>query len=368
MYFPPPRCAYGDADTSVLKLEDGEIPFTQKFKYLGSLITSDLKEDAEIDSRIRAATAAFASIRSQFFSSKQIRTEHKRIAYEGIVMSILLYGCETWSLTCKLQRRLESFHNRCIRIMCRVTMWHVKEHRITSESLLSRVNMHPMAFYLARRRLRWGGHVYRMDQSRLPKKFLTAWVNHERPRGRPQYVYGHGLTRDLRNAGIDLATWETLAADEEMWHEITEQRDVHRKAKPQKYFRCVPRFSLSPLPPCSYASVLATGGPVAPGAVTRLNLSASFDTPAVPTPTSLSRSPTLSTPSAPFPPPPSDMSPSNASDSSSLFTGPGPDSESLTPNTTVTVTPGKQPVVLRRSARLAQKAKAAHAKSPGRYF
>ena len=127
----------------------------------------NLKDDDEIEARIRSAQGAFQSIRIQFFSAKGIKNVHKKTAYEGLVLSILLYGCETWSLTKQQLNRLQMFHNRCVRAMCRVTMWHVREHRITQQSLESRIQLEPFQYYLTRRRLRWAGHVSRMDFTRL---------------------------------------------------------------------------------------------------------------------------------------------------------------------------------------------------------
>ena len=118
----------------------------------------------------------------QFFSAKGIKDVHKKNAYEGLVLSILLYGCETWSLTKQQLNRLQMFHNRCVRAMCRVTMWHVREHRITQQSLESRIQLEPFQYYLARRRLRWAGHVSRMDFTRLPRMFSSSWVDHKWPR------------------------------------------------------------------------------------------------------------------------------------------------------------------------------------------
>jgi hypothetical protein len=49
---------------------------------------------------------------------------------------------------------------------------------------------------ISNRKLRWAGHVRRMDWSRLPRKFLTSWVDVPRCRGRA-HSYGHDLTREL---------------------------------------------------------------------------------------------------------------------------------------------------------------------------
>ena len=112
MYFPAPGLKYEDADTSPLLVDGGEVPFTEKFKLLGSLLAYNLKDNSEIDARIRSAQGAFQAIRKQF-SAKGIKNVHKKTAYEGLVLSILLYGYETWSLPKQQLKRLQMFQLIC---------------------------------------------------------------------------------------------------------------------------------------------------------------------------------------------------------------------------------------------------------------
>jgi hypothetical protein len=99
------------ADTSDLLVDGGNIPFVKQFKYLGSYITSDLKDDFDIDARIKAAGAAFASARKNFFASKDIAPVHKGIIFTGLITFILLYGCEAWALSAAALHRLQMFYN-----------------------------------------------------------------------------------------------------------------------------------------------------------------------------------------------------------------------------------------------------------------
>ena len=103
--------------------------------------------------------------------------------YNALVLSILLYGSEAWCLREDLFNRLRSFHNRCIRSMCRITMAHMMKHRITSKSLFERLGVGSFDSYYNRRLLRWAGHVARMPMDRMPRKLLTGWVEHARPVG-----------------------------------------------------------------------------------------------------------------------------------------------------------------------------------------
>ena len=107
--------------------------------------------------------------------------EGKRRVYEGLVLPVLLYSSECWSLREEELRLLRTFHRDCVRTMCRVSMWHVEQYRITTEQLLGRIGLESMDTYFARRQLQWLGHVWRMEWSRLPRKLLAAWVPRPRP-------------------------------------------------------------------------------------------------------------------------------------------------------------------------------------------
>jgi hypothetical protein len=71
IFFPPPGVRYEDADTSPILIDTGEdtgeIPV---FKLLGSTLACNMKDDSEVELRIKSAQCAFSAIRTQFFSSK----------------------------------------------------------------------------------------------------------------------------------------------------------------------------------------------------------------------------------------------------------------------------------------------------------
>ena len=84
-------------------------------------------------------------------------------------------------------------------------------------------NIKPFTYYYYHNRiLGWGGHVARMDMSRLPRMFLTAWVNHRRPVGCPQMTFGRTLNKALAAKGIPKAfsEWSVLAQDRDEWTDL----------------------------------------------------------------------------------------------------------------------------------------------------
>ena len=141
------------------------------------------------------------------------------MVYEAVVLSITLYGCESWSLTEVLLGRLRRMHALHVRGMCRVTRKHMWDHHISTCELSQRLGLDSIDMYIARRQLRWLGHVARMDYDRLPRRVLSAWVPHRRPIGAPRMTYGRSIFKALAKFGIDSARWHLLAADRAAWRE-----------------------------------------------------------------------------------------------------------------------------------------------------
>ena len=154
------------------------------------------------------------------FKSKHISLAAKRAAYVACVQSILLYGSECWAITRKMERKLAAFHHRCARAMFGITMWHVEKQGITTEFVLEKLGLRSVQIYLARRRLRWIGHVSRMHFDRLPRKFLSSWVYQARPLGRPHLRWAESIKRDLQLAKLPITKWAEKAQDKAGWHDM----------------------------------------------------------------------------------------------------------------------------------------------------
>ena len=82
-----------------------------KFKYLGVILTKDGKSESEI--KIRMVTATIALVRLMtIWKSNKISIQTKILLYKSIVFSIMLYGCETWTLTEYIERRIIAFETK----------------------------------------------------------------------------------------------------------------------------------------------------------------------------------------------------------------------------------------------------------------
>jgi hypothetical protein len=78
------------------------------------------------------------------------------LLYVSLLVSILLYGSETWIMTKGIMDKLRKFHHSCVRSMCGIESWH---QHVSPDTLLKRLNIKPIEFYYRRRLLQWVGHV-----------------------------------------------------------------------------------------------------------------------------------------------------------------------------------------------------------------
>ena len=81
------------------------------FKYLGSVKT-DEGSKPEILSRIAQTTAALTRLKA-VWNDRSISLSSKIRLMRSLVTSIFLYACEPWTLTAKLQRRIQAMEMRC---------------------------------------------------------------------------------------------------------------------------------------------------------------------------------------------------------------------------------------------------------------
>ena len=105
------------SDRAPLPISGGEIEDIEEFPYLGSLIAASGRMDMEVEKRIAQASRAFGALRKAVFLEKNLSLKTKRAIYQACVLSVLLYGSESWTPLSKHLKKLNSFHHRCVRII-----------------------------------------------------------------------------------------------------------------------------------------------------------------------------------------------------------------------------------------------------------
>ncbi len=127
------------------------------FKYLGSSFTATGQSKDEISGRIGLARSAFAHLKSTLWFRREISLKTKGGIYEALIWTILLYGCETWSVRVKDIRWLEVFDNDCLQGLFR----YCRRDRVPCVSVRQRCSLRVLPSVLLQRLLRWFGHASR---------------------------------------------------------------------------------------------------------------------------------------------------------------------------------------------------------------
>ena len=154
-------------ETSVSELAGGFVTYCKHFKYLGSWLSYHLRDDYDINMRIKSASKYFGAMK-EFFRLDQVNTYSKYLIFMAIQINLLLWGCECWALRKDLLLKLERFVNRKIRNILNLNMWHVKDERITTEELRKRFNNIPSVQTLIDvRRMKFLGQIIRGHVKRV---------------------------------------------------------------------------------------------------------------------------------------------------------------------------------------------------------
>jgi hypothetical protein len=97
-----------------IKIDNNSFERVEEFKYLGTTLTNQNSIQEEVKSRLKLWNACYYSVQNLLFSRLLSKNLKIRI-YRTIILPVVLYGCETWSLTLKEERRLRVFENRVLR-------------------------------------------------------------------------------------------------------------------------------------------------------------------------------------------------------------------------------------------------------------
>jgi hypothetical protein len=84
-----------------------------QFKYLGTTVTNQNLIQEEIKRRLNSGNACYHSVQN-LLSSRLLSKNVKVRIYKTVILLVVLYGCETWSLTVREEHKLRVFENRVL--------------------------------------------------------------------------------------------------------------------------------------------------------------------------------------------------------------------------------------------------------------
>ena len=197
----------GDGTT----LDGASLKLVDKFTYLGSSVSSTEKD---IDTRLTKAWTVI--YRLSIIWKSDLTDKRKRSFFQAAVVSILLYGCTTWTLTKRLEKKLDANYTGMLRaILNRSWRQHPTRHQLYG-------HLPPITKTIQIRRTRHAGHCWRSKDELISDVLLWTTAYGQAKAGRPARTYIQQLYEDT---GCNPEDRPKAMNDREKWRERV--RDIH---------------------------------------------------------------------------------------------------------------------------------------------
>lgn len=115
---------------SKVTVAGNEVEVVKAFTYLGSFRDNTGRSEPEMMGRIGIARESFASVSRNMWSTS-IRLDTKVRLQKVFILPVPLYDSETWTLTATMERKLDTFHQWCLRGILRIIYtYHIRLMRM----------------------------------------------------------------------------------------------------------------------------------------------------------------------------------------------------------------------------------------------
>jgi len=142
--------------------------------------------------------------------------------YKTIILSVVLYRCETSSLTLREEKKLRVFEKTVLRRIFGPRKDEVtgEWRRLHNEELNDLKSSPNIVRVIKSRRMRWAGHVARMGEERGVYRVLVGKAEGKRPLGKPRRRWVDNIRADLQEVGCGYVDWIGLAQDRDRWRTL----------------------------------------------------------------------------------------------------------------------------------------------------
>jgi len=204
-----------------VRIDNSTFERVEEFKYLGTTLTNLSSIAEEIKSRLRSGNACYHSVQNLLPSRLLSKNVNIKI-YRPIILTVVLYGCETWSLTLREEKKLRVFENMVLRRIFGPRSDEVTgEWRRLHNAELNDLYCSPNIVRVIKwRRTRWVGHVAHMGEERGVYRVLVGKPEGKRPLGRPRRRCVDNIRMYLQEVGCGYMDWIGLAQDRDRWRTL----------------------------------------------------------------------------------------------------------------------------------------------------
>ena len=167
------------------------------FKYLGFTLSEKGGSQEAVKARISAAWMKWKEFTGIIYDKRMPRRMKVKI-YKTVIRPVIMYGAEMWVLRKKEERMLETTEMKMLRRIRGVT----RLDRLRNDDIRQELGVENIITKVRQSRLRWYGHLLRMEEGNAVKKMWETEIDGRRPRGRPLKRWKENVKEDMGLAGL----------------------------------------------------------------------------------------------------------------------------------------------------------------------
>ena len=193
-----------DLTTQLKTLSGYILKCKDDYKYLGSFISS-----SEKDFNARKGMAWSACNNLHKIWTSKLHVSIKIQLFKTLIVPILLYGCETWTLSKRMEKRLDGVYTRLL-MRVKNLSW---KHHPTTQVIYG--DLPPVSSIVRSKRAQFAGHCFRATTEIISS--LVLWKPKSVGRRSRKLSFVDTLKRDTNLNDQDL---QTSMLDRECWRDI----------------------------------------------------------------------------------------------------------------------------------------------------
>lgn len=211
-----------------MTIDDYNLEVVQTFTYLGSSVNNKNNMSEEIKRRIVLANKCYFELGKRL-KRRQLSFKTKLMLYKTLILPVLTYGSETWTLSKADETLLLTFERKILRrifgAVCDNGVWRRRYNFELYEKYKQVAKGRDVVTSIRIGRLRWAGHVNRADDNYPPKKIMVSEPVGARSRGRPRLRWKDGVEEDARKIGA--RNWKQESRNRQEWRKKLEKVGAH---------------------------------------------------------------------------------------------------------------------------------------------